>query len=257
MPSPDPNAILADVVSCLGDGGFAAQVMQAFHSLCAADMCSGFAIVDGTPHALFAESIDPERSAFARIATLRYVQKYWKRDTATASTLGRAHRNVKTIRRPSNVIHDIDYRHECYAEGEIVERISICKAGALPIIANAYRDRTSGPFSQAQIERFEAAAPVLIAAISKHLQLSQPSPGPTLSADPDGLARQLHATADAGLSLREAQVLAFILSGMDQNAIARKIGVQSSTVVTFRRRGYAKLGVRNKNELRESVLARN
>ncbi len=256
MPSPDPNAVLADLVACLGEAAFAGQVMQAFHSLCAADMCSGFAIVDGTPQALFAESIDPGRSAFARIATLRYVQKYWKRDTATASTLGRAHRNVKTIRRPSNVIHDIDYRHECYAEGEIVERISICKAGDLPIVANAYRDRASGPFSQEQIERFESAAPILVAAIRKHLRLCQPSRGLALSDDPDGLARQLHATANAGLSLREAQVLAFILSGMDQNAIARKIGVQASTVVTFRRRGYAKLGVHNRHELRESVLSR-
>lgn len=49
--------------------------------------------------------------------------------------------------------------------------------------------------------------------------------------------------------------LAFILSGMDQNAIARKIGVQASTVVTLRRRGNAKLGVHNGNELRESVLS--
>jgi DNA-binding CsgD family transcriptional regulator len=256
MTDSDQNQILADLVAQVGDAAFAGQVMQTFHGLCAADMCSGFAIFEDTPQALFAGSIDPRRSAFARIATLRYVQKYWKRDTATASILGRAHRSVKTIRRPSNAIRDLDYRHECYAEGEVIERISICKAGAIQIIANAYRARSSGPFSQTQIERFEAASPIVMAAIEKHLRLTRNSRKMALSIDPDGIAKQLYNIEDIGLSLREAQVLAFILSGMDQNSVAREIGVEVSTVVTYRRRGYAKLGARNRTELRASLITR-
>lgn len=247
------NQILANLVSRIGDATFADQLMSAFHNLCAADMCSGFAILGDTAQALFAVSMDPKRSAFARIATLRYAQKYWKRDTTTSSTLGRAHHSVKTIRRPSSVIRDLDYRHECYSEGEVVERISICKAGAFQIIANVYRQRASGPFLQEQIESLEAASPIVIAAIDKHIRLTrlarEAAPPPGL----DGVAAQLHSIAKAGLSLREAQVLAHILAGNDQNAIARAIGLEVSTIVTYRRRGYAKFGVRNRSELRTSV----
>jgi len=247
MPKPDRTQSLADLVAHLGEPTFADRLMVALHALCGAEMCSGFAISGGEPKALFAGSIDPRRSAFARIATLRYVQKYWKRDTAAAYTLGRAHRSVKTIRRPSNVIRDIDYRHECYAEGEVVERLSICRSGAISIVVNAYRERAGGPFSTAEIDRFEAAAPILMASVEKHRQL--------IAAHRNNARAGQHPTVDdASLSQRERQVLTAILSGMDQNAIAQSIGVKPSSVVTYRRRGYSKLGVKSRAELRARVF---
>lgn len=250
MAEPDSNQILADLVARLGEAGFVGALMAALHALCGADMCSGFAIDADRPKALFAESVDRRRSAFARIATLRYVQKYWKRDTATAYALGRAHRSVRTLRRPSSVIRDIDYRHECYAEGEVVERLTICRSGTVSLIVNAYRDRTSGAFAPTEIERFEAAAPVLMAALEKHQQLIATACDAAPAWRTGAQAGRAAAIDDAGLSQREAQVVAAILSGMDQNDIAQAIGVKTSTVVTYRRRGYAKLGVRSRAELR-------
>ncbi len=246
---------LADLVALIGEAKFADQLMLALHHLCAADMCSGFAIFGDTARPLFAVSMDPKRSAFARIATLRYAQKYWKRDTATASTLGRAHRNAQTTRRPSSVIRDLEYRVECYAEGEVIERISVCKAGDIQIIANAYRQRASGPFSQQQIERFEAAAPIVIAAIDKHLRLTRLSRDAAPMPGIDAVVTRLRSIESVGLSLREAQVLAHISMGTDQTTIAQEIGVGVSTVVTYRRRGYAKLGIRKKSEIRSCFTA--
>jgi DNA-binding CsgD family transcriptional regulator len=244
---------LADLVARIGDAAFADQLMLALHHLCAADMCSGFVISGGKARALFAVSMDPKRSAFARIATLRYARKYWKHDTAAAATLGRAHRSAQTTRRPSSVIRDLDYRLECYAEGDVIERISVCKAGDIQIIANAYRQRVSGPFSQQHIEQFEAASPIVIAAIDKHLRLTRLSRGVAAMPGADAIATRLRGIESAGLSLREAQVLARIVLGADQNTIAREVGVKISSVVTYRRRGYAKLGIRNKSELRSCL----
>lgn len=244
------NRVLADLVGRIGDTAFADRLMLALHHLCAADMCSGFVILGDKARALFAVSMDPKRSAFARIATLRYARKYWKRDTATAATLGRAHRSAQTTRRPSSVIRDLDYRVECYAEGDVIERISVCKAGDIQIIANAYRQRASGPFSQQQIERFEAASPIVIAAIDKHLRLTRLSREAASMPALDAIVARLRGIESASLSLREAQVLAHIVMGADQNTIAREIGVEVSSVVTYRRRGYGKLGIRNKSELR-------
>lgn len=256
MPKPDPSQSLADLIACIAEPHFADRLMLALNALCGADMCSGFAITAGKPRALFAASMDPRRSAFARIATLRYVQKYWKRDTVTAYTLGRAHRSVKTIRRPSIVIRDIDYRHECYAEGEVIERLSICRAGPVSTVVNAYRDRASGPFSPAEIERFEAAAPVLMASLEKHQQFAAAAPNAVSSSESNAQAKQRGLMDDAGLSQRESEVLTAILSGMDQNAVAQAIGIKTSTVVTYRRRAYAKLGVRTRAELRARAANR-
>ena len=192
---------LADLVARIGDAAFADQLMLVLHHLCAADMCSGFVISGGKARAMFAVSIDPKRSAFARIATLRYARKYWKRDTAAAATLGRAHRSAQTTRRPSSVIRDLDYRVECYAEGDVIERISVCKAGDIQIIANAYRQRASGPFSQQHIERFEAASPIVIAAIDKHLRLTRLSRGVAAMPGADAIATRLRGIESTGLSM--------------------------------------------------------
>lgn len=240
------TAALADLIGAIGSERFDDAVMGAFHALAAADMCSGFALVDGAPRILFAVSLDPDRSAFARIASLRYAETYWRRDTTALSTLGRAHRNVQTIRRPSAVIRDLDYRHECYAEGAVVERISICRTSGVPIIANAYRDRASGPFAQAQIERLEACAPLIAAAIERHLAL------PAGAADP--VAASL--AAETGLSARERQVLTLIAEGAGLEEVSTRLRLAPSSVVTYRRRGYAKLAVRNKAQLRARLRAR-
>ncbi len=244
---------LAALVEQTGRPGFADRMMQALNALCAADMCSGFAIPDGEPEILFAQSTADEMSAFARIATLRYATTYWKRDTATAATLGRAHHSVRTTRRPASVIRDLDYRHECYAEGGVVERISICRSGEVPVIVNAYRSRASDAFAPHEIERLERVSPVIVALVERHRALAG-SDGPSPLGDPLALAQRLKRGAP-GLSLREAQVLARTLAGDDRNAIARALGITVNSVVTYRRRGYAKFAVRSRGELRARVEA--
>ncbi|NQY15649.1 MAG: helix-turn-helix transcriptional regulator, partial [Henriciella sp.] len=47
-----------------------------------------------------------------------------------------------------------------------------------------------------------------------------------------------------GLSNREVELLMWISSGLTKKQIAERMGVTSATVDTFRRRAYAKLGVR-------------
>ena len=60
---------------------------------------------------------------------------------------------------------------------------------------------------------------------------------------------QLHRTAlearkRLGLSNRETELLLHVGSGLRKHEIAQQMGVTTSTADTFRRRAYAKLGVR-------------
>jgi len=236
---------LATLVAHIGAEGFSATLMRLFHHHCGADMCSAFVLADGSPGVLLAESHDPSASPFARIASLRYAQRYWKRDTAALSTLGRAHRRVQMLQRTARVIRDLDYQHECYTAGEVTERLSLYRHGKPAIIANAYRLRTSGAFEPAHVEAFAEMATLVHAALEKHARLTD---GPAALAHPDTLARSLEGAA--GLSHREAQVAACTLAGLSQSEISARLGFAKSSVITYRKRAYAKLGVTNRAQMR-------
>ncbi|MCB1388338.1 MAG: helix-turn-helix transcriptional regulator [Rhodobacteraceae bacterium] len=230
---PDP---LADLITHLGTPGFGPALMRLLHRETGADLCSVFA-VDGTiARVLVAESAAPEASAFARIASLRYAQRYWRRDTSAVAALGRAHRAMQVLKRPAQGIRDIDYRHECYTEGAVVERLSLYRAGAPGIIANAYRARGSGPFAPDALRAFAGRAEVLHAALLRHDRL--------LACPADPLAI---------LSVREAQVARLTARGEDQPRIAAALGVSAETVTTYRKRAYAKLGIVNRHQLRALI----
>lgn len=239
---------LAPLVTTLGTAGFGAAVMALLHRRCGADLCSVFTLADDRPGILVAESRDPASSAFARVASLRYAQRYWRRDVAALSTLGRAHRTVQILRRPAHGIRDVEYQHECYTEGSVTERLSLYRSGTPSIIANAYRERASGPFRPEQTQAFAELALYLHAALERHAQLLEALP---TTPDPAAVARRLSSATQ--LSPREAQVAALILSGLDQTEIAARLGVQVSSIVTYRSRAYQKLGVNSRAGLRERL----
>ena len=54
---------------------------------------------------------------------------------------------------------------------------------------------------------------------------------------------------DAGLTPREEAVLGRIVSGISTEGIALDLDVKPSTVITLRKRGYAKLGIATQAEL--------
>lgn len=55
------------------------------------------------------------------------------------------------------------------------------------------------------------------------------------------------------LSHREAQVAALTVEGFAQAEISARLSLQTSTVVTYRKRAYQKLGVSGRRHLRERL----
>jgi len=52
-----------------------------------------------------------------------------------------------------------------------------------------------------------------------------------------------------GLTPRELEIASRIVAGMGAEAIALDLGIAPSSVVTYRRRAYARLGIAAQNEL--------
>ncbi|MGX1306454.1 DNA-binding CsgD family transcriptional regulator [Amorphus suaedae] len=250
---PDLNG-LARVIDRIGQADFGPALMDCLAAVVSADMCSAFSVTEGNAAVLVAESTMSERSAFARIASLRYAQRYWNRDLDTLYNLGRAHRHVLIARRPEKSIRDLEYRLECYGDGAVGERISICRTGGSGLIVNAYRLQESGPFPAAGMDLLEPIAPVLVAAVGRHARMLREAALPG-APDPIVLADRMRLSGYLPLSLREAQVMAALALGWTEAAAAHRLGVGLASVATYRKRGYAKLGLGSRGELRRLAEA--
>lgn len=240
----DDMAMLAGVVTTVGRAEFPARFLGTLAHLCGARLFSAFARPGpGAPLILFAEGECRGVPDFARAASQAYTNRFWRQDRAVRPA--RAGSGTLLVRTRAGDINDADYRHSCYDRGGITERLSILSSGKQPLIASAYRAASDGGFQPADIARVEALAPVLMAALARHVDLT--SAGPCGDAPED--VTQTLLTAGAGLSLREAEVAASLILGRTQAEISEATRLTLSSVVTYRRRAYCKLGVMDKREL--------
>lgn len=98
-----------------------------------------------------------------------------------------------------------------------------------------------GALSDRALEGFARAAPVLGALIERHLRATA------------SLEARLHERCP-GLTAREAAVCAALLRGRSSSEIAEALGIEASSVKTYRKRAYAKLGLHTLPELFLALL---
>jgi LuxR family transcriptional regulator, activator of tox operons len=140
-----------------------------------------------------------------------------------------------------DIDHDA-YRRDCYSAADLVDRFSIVRHhGDETIRLNLYRSAQRGRF---------VAADIMFALLAKH-------DAHRVAADPscegDVLARRLRQIMPQ-LPRRELDVCAGIMQGKNSEAIALALGISVNTVLTYRKRAYARLGITSHNELMRLVL---
>jgi DNA-binding CsgD family transcriptional regulator len=103
-------------------------------------------------------------------------------------------------------------------------------------------------FTEAEIGRLGASAPVLVALLAQHAGLAaEPVDAAGVLAS---LGRIEACLAELSpLARREAQVCARILYGMSTVGIGLDLGVGTETVKTFRKLAYRRLGIGSEREL--------
>ncbi|MEC4590059.1 MULTISPECIES: helix-turn-helix transcriptional regulator [Nitrospirillum] len=246
MKAPDDITTLAGVVGAVGTPDFSTQFLVALGMLCGARLSSAFSFGGREPpRALFAAGDCRGVPDFARAASLAYARHHWRQDRAARLVVAAPRDSVVVIRTRAADIADPVYRNACYERGGIAERLSILSAGPRPLMANGYRtvsDGASRPGDVACVERF---APVLMAALTRHVDLSARPPGDGTLSDTAGILM----AADVRLSAREAEVAAGLILGRTQEEISVQSGLSLGSVITYRRRAYCKLGVMDKREL--------
>lgn len=140
----------------------------------------------------------------------------------------------------SDEIDHAGYRAACYQKPHVSDRLSLLvqPAGDTWLSVNFYRDSSQGQFLPDEVAGIETLSPLFAHAVKHHDSLKGQA---TQGVAPMLLARlRQHCPA---LSKRELDVLRCVLEGLTTVEIAETMGVQPSSVITYQKRAYKRLGI--------------
>lgn len=232
----DSNAFAAEVLKMLGDVGAISQ-------------CTVFAYEFGNRPRTMSVA-DHRGGRFLRDVADTYAKLFYALDgnqkiVSSAGTRRHAP-EVLLHQQTSDDIAHRGYRAACYHQPNVSDRLSLLLQPTADIwlSVNLYRDRSGGVFQPREIALIESFAPLIAAAARHHyVLLGQVQMGiPQLM-----LARVRGLCPD--LSKRELDVLRGVLEGLTAQDIGEVMGVKASSVVTYQKRAFRRLGISSQRQL--------
>lgn len=193
-----------------------------------------------------------ERADEVKSAARSYVDTHWRRDP---SNLFQTH-GIETGRGYAVVLSDRDvsdesFRHDCYTKPGVSHRLSVISEYRGECIKTSFhRKEVAGAFNEGNIHDLLDHCDLLTSLIMRHSELYS-------AKDNDCGAEHFETLLEAHcpqLTNRERQVCSLIAVGMSSEAIALTLDVSINTILTFRRRAYARLNISTQNELLRRLL---
>ena len=189
-----------------------------------------------------------------------YVQRFYRLDGAQlAMQAHEAAARKAPPQRPHIVLHhqaasDVhhpEYRQICYTLPQVAERLAILSLheGRRWLSVNLYRGQEHGLFSDADMARVQALAPLIVQAVRLHYT------GQVLSADLTALMLDRLALRGPALTPRDEDVLRGLLQGLSTAELADRLGLTGASAQTYTKRLYRKLGVSGHKDLVAWLLA--
>lgn len=184
-------------------------------------------------------------------AANQYFRRFNRLDPVrTLSRGGLPRGTVLVVRNRAEDIVDPLYRHECYVAPEIGERLALYgRVGRRNLQVNVYRRASRECFDARAADTFARIATILLPSAARHAEFA------TGGDDQNGLRLSLVALKhrierlQCGLSERELEVCARALYGQSIDGTGLELNIARTSVVTYRRRAYAKLRISGYNEL--------
>lgn len=243
IPCDIPSSFVMRVISGVGTPHLAQELLAAAQQFLPASHCTVFALeASGRVAALSTASA---HGAVASITAVEYHQHRF--DTIDSNMVWLA-RKKTPVRAQTWMSHqfaedvaDPHYRDLCYTKPGIRERTSILLLSndGRRIAVSFYRNLAFEPFGTSDFEILARCAPVLHEAVMAHIRKTLRS----VASD------TLHQKILTQLAHRERQVITCVLAGNTTNEMAERLGISARTVLTYRYRAFAKLGVRTQREL--------
>ena len=225
---PDPlRAQIGRLIEVVGTPKFEDEMFYLVHRAIDCEHLTAFAVSDsGSADVLFAANAGnlPVASAIAQ----KYVSHYWMLDPANAIEADRDDDSHVAFSILPGDITDGSYRRDFY------------------------RGARSGHFEAQSIDCIMNSADLLISLLMKHAVSTVPVTTERLV--PKVWCDRLR-LLEPNMPKRETEVCAAITLGMTSEAIALNLGISVNTVLTYRKRAYARLGISCQNELLRLVLS--
>ena len=232
-----PAELARLALTAVGSGRFAHEILMGVRSqLLTSSYCSIFWIhpKDG---ARVVDVAGLESGSSGATPARRYVEsKYYGHDplfTDMAGSSADAHLRLSS----SSDISVDAYRSDCYEMLGIHQRYSLVfpSSDGAWLALNFYRHRLDDEFSGRELDGLRNCGQLLEATVNRHLYLTQAMVSPSM--------KMQRLFTQAELSRREEQVLRYALEGQSNKQIARNLGIEPNTVVTYRERAYRRLGI--------------
>jgi DNA-binding CsgD family transcriptional regulator len=245
------NRQIGDLIGKIGVPGFEPAFFKIMRDVTACEHLTAFASSPRTPPRLLC-AVNRGATPVARTIAEKYLKQYWNHDPANHVGDRTASRSYEMAVRvfSHDISHDA-YRHDCYSAVDLVDRFSIIRHhGAETIRLNLYRSARRGRFGVADFTPVLESAAIMFALLAKHDAHRCADGG---SGDSEVLARRLRQVMPQ-MTRRESDVCIGIMQGKSSEAIALALGISINTVLTYRKRAYARLGISSHNELMRLVL---
>jgi DNA-binding CsgD family transcriptional regulator len=242
---------IGDLIGKIGAPSFEPAFFRIVREATACEHVTAFASSDRAPGRLLL-ALNRGAKPVARTIAEKYLKHYWNHDPANRLCGRNAAPTYEMAVRVfcQDIDHDA-YRRDCYSAVDLVDRFSIIKHhGEETIRLNLYRSAQRGRFVVTDFAAVLECADVVFALLAKH-DAQRIGAGGTGEADV--FAQRLRRLMPK-LPPRELDVCVGIMQGKSSEAIALALGISVNTVLTYRKRAYARLGITSHNELMRRVL---
>jgi DNA-binding CsgD family transcriptional regulator len=243
----DGMAAYGAIVEALGAPSLPERLFDALGRLASIDEIFAFTRPDRGAKPRMLASAGIGRQAGARAAAYR--ERFHGLDPLNRALMAGGASQL-AVRVAPDEIADASYREACFEAPRFVEKLSIARRGRQGwTILSLYRGRRAGRFSASELERLSGVCQLALPLLARHGELAAP-------VEDDPLTRldlRLGVLCPA-LTTRERAVLARTAIGMTAEAAALDLGIKPSSVLTYRRRGYERLGISSGYQLLGRLL---
>jgi LuxR family transcriptional regulator, activator of tox operons len=247
------RAAIAPVIDAIGTADFDHQFFQVMRSAVRCEHFNAFVYSSDSEPLIVSAGSHGDPGLARRVGEI-YMANFWKRDPLNqVLSTSRSLNDGITVRVNMDELRSSPHRRECYARfdwkgigAKLIDRFSIVKRHRSEIFrVNFYRHVDDGLFTARNLTEIVRSADIIFSLLGKH------KPDRALKNVKEARHRyeqQLRAVAPS-LPSREIQVCTGIALGMTSEAIGSALGISTHTVLTYRKRAYARMQICSQNEL--------
>jgi len=241
---------LPSLISSVGERQFGARLLEFLNKICGAEHSAAFYLTGEDLMEVTTASLNGSDQAHQQ-TTIYLKDGLWRRDPTlqeARAQLGAADRAM--IRTDIPRLQDDTLRNIVYGRTDIRDRVLVCSRTEDGIVGlSILRSSRAGAFNRADLEHIHDVSSALFALLAKHIRITWEGPNAAIALTSLAEIGACIASKMPSMPRRETEVCSRAIYGISTLGIALDLGISAETVMTYRKRAYARLGIATQREL--------